>query len=358
MQQMVHRSGQLVSGAGKPAVRANDSTVHSLDAAAAAVWFAADGERDTAALLAELRTVEAEATQERLFSLLDELSELGIVEGRLAPPADGLDRRGLFRRFAFGAAAAVVAAPVLAKAGSARAEVTAVCLDDMAFHVKEQKQKKELASAEKDLAKEMQQKVKLDEKAAELKVKFEDKSKGGKDLEGVEEKMKDEQAAKQVSYKEEASRKTTLQKAQSSLKQEKHLKARSRQFRFGVGPSGVFVNLPDEQSFEGTLELSEIVMDENEKGCTLSFRLIDPGSSVSVSGGNLEIFDNAMLKMQQSGGTIAIQWGTEGEFEAEGTPIGGGLEVLSTDAKTGKPLRFGRWTHVAVVHSNDKLDVY
>ncbi|MEZ4268720.1 MAG: hypothetical protein R3F39_20375 [Myxococcota bacterium] len=358
MQKSVCRSGQLVSGTGTPAIRANDDTVHTLSAASAAVWFAADGVRDGAALLAELRTVEPQATLERLFSLLDELSETGILEGRLAPPADGLDRRGLFRRFAFGAAAAVVAAPVLAKAGDARAEVNAVCLDDMAFHVKEQQMKKGLDRVEKDLANEMQQKIKLDEKAAELKVKAEERDKGGKDTEGVEKKIAKEQEAKRDSYKEEAAHKGTRDRVQQSVKQEKHLKARSRQFRFGVGPSGVFVNLPDDQTFEGTLELSDIVMDENEKGCTLSFRLIDTGSSISVSGGNLEVFDNAMLKMQQSGGTIAVQWGTEGEFEAEGTPIGGGLEVLSTDAKTGKPLRLGRWTHVAVVHSNSKLDVY
>jgi hypothetical protein len=351
MQQTVRRTGQLVSGAGKPAVRAEDTTVHSLDPAHAAVWFAADGARDATGLLAELRTIEAEATQERLFKLLDELSEMGVVDGRLAPPADGLDRRGLFRRFAFGAAAAVVAAPVLAKAGSAHAEVSAVCLDDMAFHVREAQQKKGLDKVEQDLADEMKEKAKLDDKAAELKVKAEEKEKGGKDIEGVEAKIIKEQKAKQDSYTREASLKVLHRQKQGGIKQERALKAYSQQRRFGVGPSGVFVTVSEDEVFEAMVELGDIVMSENDKGCTMSFRFIVDNSSLNVVGGSFEAFDQSLIKMQDSGGSVAIQWGTNGEFLAEGTPVAGGVEILSTDAKTGKPLRLARWTHIAFAHS-------
>jgi hypothetical protein len=351
MQQTVRRTGQLVSGAGKPAVRAEDTTVHSLDPAHAAVWFAADGARDATGLLAELRTIEAEATQERLFKLLDELSEMGVVDGRLAPPADGLDRRGLFRRFAFGAAAAVVAAPVLAKAGSAHAEVSAVCLDDMAFHVREAQQKKGLDKVEQDLADEMKEKAKLDDKAAELKVKAEEKEKGGKDIEGVEAKIIKEQKAKQDSYTRESSLKVQHRQKQGGIKQERALKAYSQQRRFGVGPSGVFVTVSEDEVFEAMVELGDIVMSENDKGCTMSFRFIVDNSSLNVVGGSFEAFDQSLIKMQDSGGSVAIQWGTNGEFLAEGTPVAGGVEILSTDAKTGKPLRLARWTHIAFAHS-------
>jgi hypothetical protein len=353
MQQTVRRTGQLVSGAGKPAVRAEDTTVHSLDPAHAAVWFAADGARDAAGLLAELRTIEAEATQERLFKLLDELSEMGVVDGRLAPPADGLDRRGLFRRFAFGAAAAVVAAPVLAKAGNAHAEVSAVCLDDMAFHVREAQQKKGLDKVEQDLANEMKEKVKLDDKAAELKVKAEQKAKVNDEekMKGFEAKMAAEQNAKQDSYKEEASLKVLHRQKQGGIKQERALKAYSQQRRFGVGPSGVFVTVSEDEVFEAMVELGDIVMSENDKGCTMSFRFIVDNSSLNVVGGSFEAFDQSLIKMQDSGGSVAIQWGTNGEFLAEGTPVAGGVEILSTDAKTGKPLRLARWTHIAFAHS-------
>jgi hypothetical protein len=266
MQHIVRRGGELVSGSGQPAVRAKDGTVHALDDAAAAVWFAADGERDTAALLAELRTVEAEATQERLFSLLDELGEQGIVEGRLAPPTEGLDRRGLFRRFAFGAAAAVVAAPVLAQAGKARAATSEICLDDMAFHGREMAAKKAEKQRAKEFAQEMQEKQKLDEEAAELKKNVEERVKGGKDTGALEKKMAKEQAAKQDSYQQESAIKAKKVTPGGDAAQEERAKDVTRSRRFGVGRSAMFVDLPNGEVFEGLIELSDVVMGQRREG--------------------------------------------------------------------------------------------
>ncbi|MEZ4268718.1 MAG: hypothetical protein R3F39_20365 [Myxococcota bacterium] len=335
MQHLVRRSGQLVSPTGKPAVRATDSTVHTLDAAAAAVWFAADGERDAAALLAELRTVEALATQERLFSLLDQLSEQGIVEGRLAPPTDGLDRRGLFRRFAFGAAAAVVAAPVLAQAGKARAATSEICLDDMAFHGREMAAKKAHVQLAKELAGEMKEKQKLDEEAAELKQTLEQRVKSGKDTAAVEKKISKEQTAKQDSYQQERELKAKKVSPGGDAAQESKAKDVTRSRRFGVGRSAVFVDLPNGEVFEGLIELSDVVMGGDEKGCKVYFTFIESG--LSVSGGNLEVFEKAVLDAKKSGAALGFQWGTEGEFAALGTVVDGRREIVGFDAATGKP---------------------
>lgn len=336
MQKSATRLGQLVSGDGEPVVCAADGTTHSLSTAAAAVWFAADGRRDAAALQVELAKVEPAAGLERVFALLDELSEAGLVEGSLAPPTEGVDRRGLFRRFAFGAAAAVVAAPVLARAGSAHAAAGEVCQDDMAFHNREKTSKKEWTVHAKELAGESKEKQKLDEEAAELKVKLEAAAKSGKDSTESQAKFKKEQGAKQVSYQQESALKAKKLPPGGDSIRESKMKATSAQRRFGVGPSAVFVDLPSGEVFEGLVELSDIVMDGDEKACTLTL-IIEPGSTLSVEGGNVQLLDRAFREGQKSGATFGLQWGSAGEFAAVGTVLESVTENVGFDAATGKP---------------------
>ncbi|MCB9730756.1 MAG: hypothetical protein H6746_19955 [Deltaproteobacteria bacterium] len=337
MHQSVHRSGELVSAAGKPIVRDATDTAHTLSPAAAAIWFAADGTRDAAALQGELATVEPGASLERVFALLDELGEAGLIKGRLAPPTEGVDRRGLFRRFAFGAAAAVVAAPVLARSGKAQAAASEVCLDDMSFHVIEAKSKKEWKHVAKDLADEMKQKQKLDDEAADLKVKSEEVEKKGKDDTQIQAKIKKEQAAKQDSYHQESALKAKKQQPSGDSARETRIKAVSAQRRFGVGTSAIFIDVPGGETFEGLVELGDVVMDgDGKSGCTLSFT-IGEGSALSVEGGNLQLLDRSLVKLQGSDINIAMQWGTEGEFAAVGVVLDRRLETVGFDAATGKP---------------------
>ncbi|MEZ4268717.1 MAG: hypothetical protein R3F39_20360 [Myxococcota bacterium] len=336
MQKSVTRLGRLVSGEGAPVVCAADGTPHTLSAAAAAVWFAADGQRDAAALQVELAKVEPGAGRERVFALLDQLSEAGLVEGRLAPPTDGVDRRGLFQRFAFGAAAAAVVAPVLARAGTARAAAAEVCQDDVAFRHGEMAAKTEVKGHLKELAGESKEKQQLDEEAARLKLKLEQAVKAGKDSTESQTKFKKEQDAKQTSYQQESALKAKkLQPGGDSVRESK-MKATSAQRRFGVGPSAVFVDLPSGEVFEGLVELSDIVMDGDEKLCTLTL-IIESGSTLSVEGGNIQLLDRAFREGQKSGATFGLQWGTEGEFAAVGTVLESVTENVGFDPATGKP---------------------
>ncbi len=80
---------------------------HALGPVAAAVWGAADGTRDVAALVEVARAVDATADARLVWQVLDGLADAGLLEARLAPAAPVVDRRALLG--SLGAAALVAA---------------------------------------------------------------------------------------------------------------------------------------------------------------------------------------------------------------------------------------------------------
>lgn len=106
-----------------------EGAAHRLDAASAAVWRAADGTRSLDALLDRARAAQPQADRTLLFEILDHLTDAGLLETRLGPPA-AMSRRVLVQRLAGASAAAalgiVVGAPRPAAAKGCEARETVV----------------------------------------------------------------------------------------------------------------------------------------------------------------------------------------------------------------------------------------
>ncbi|MBT9555706.1 MAG: hypothetical protein IV100_06730 [Myxococcales bacterium] len=113
MKPVARRSGLVVRPAGSDLVTlAPDHVVHRLGPVAAWVYAHADGTRDVDALLIGLRAaVDGDADKALVFEALDRLSDAGLLEARVAPPA-GLSRRGLITRLAGASALAALTAVV------------------------------------------------------------------------------------------------------------------------------------------------------------------------------------------------------------------------------------------------------
>lgn len=310
MTKLAQRCGQLIAGRPLPTVLGKDGVEQILSPLAAAVWQAADGTRDAAALLMEARLLDADATPERVFKALDELYEGGLLDAPVAPPTEGLDRRGLFKRFAIGAAAAVVAAPAVAKAAEGEA-----CADDSAFHKAE--------AYDKQMEKQFQSKVKQEEQQKQ-KAEHYYENKGSDDTQG-------EQASKQQGKKEEQALKADPRYLQKSTRNEQNAKAFSKARPFGVGQSLIALDIPGYELPDGQTDLSNIVLGTNENGCTITFEV--DHSTPKETDSFVQVLNEAI----KSGKELAIQFGPEGEFASVGKVISVTLEAKSFDASIGLP---------------------
>jgi hypothetical protein len=111
------RAGLLVEATADEIVVVDEETneVFSLDPVAASVFTHADGTRDVAALVGELRTsIDPTATAELVWTTLDRLADAGLLVERVTPPggASALGRRTILHKGAVGTAAAVGAGMV------------------------------------------------------------------------------------------------------------------------------------------------------------------------------------------------------------------------------------------------------
>lgn len=368
MSTFARRQGEAT---GDGTVRGADGAEHLLSPVAMAVWTAADGQSGIEALVGAGRAAAVangetpeSVDRARVFAVLDDLTAVGLLAARVAPPiATTLGRRSLFKSLAAGAAAAAVLAPAVASAADA------TCQDADAFRKQEEDEKiaeKKIGKQEEKAKQEVQQseasmkklggKQEKDLKKQEAQHEEQRKALKKKVGDGAPDEAKEKEASLAKKQEEEVkklgSEQAEEQKKGYAVQEEaqksaealdgagccKEMRAKQAEqwhkgrTAYGTGPSLVFVDLPGGLTIEARTALETIAAGPD--GCSLEMDLLLDGLDGGKDPGTLA---KTLLAYGEKGEPVGLQWGAKGEFAATGTFTWTAGEWTGTGITTLKP---------------------